>query len=156
MSFIKTDVKGLRDINRSLKRLKGRTAHNIMRAGTRAAANEYKKGMQNNLPAEHKKKVNIAASRRESSKTRHTFKIGPLSEHWPLAFLEFGVPPHDITPKTKKVLSDAGGFVTAKVSHPGVTKIAFMRRAFSAKSDDAEKAFIKRVWLRIKKEALKK
>jgi len=151
--MINVKVEGLKELNAQLKRLTGRKAKNILRAGTRAAAAQYKKEILKRLPSRHKKKIDIQSSRRESTQTRHVFNVGVLAKHWQLVFLEYGTKPHDITPKRKKILISTHGdnFVSKKVSHPGVKKLAFMRRSFQ-QSKNAEKAFIKRVKQRINKE----
>ncbi len=55
-----------------------------------------------------------------------------VTDHPGAAFVEFGTPPHVITPKTKKVLrwlDSAGVAIFAKkVNHPGTQPNPFMRR----------------------------
>ena len=151
-------VNGLRQMNRNLKKLKGREATNIMRAASRAAANVVLKESRKNLPGYHKKKVALVPSRRESSKIKFVFNIGPLAKHWALAFLEYGVEPHDITPKTKKVLVSFLGddFIASKVKHPGIRRTSWLSKAFNESTNKSVNAFTKKVNDRIKKALLKR
>lgn len=155
--MIKLDVKGLKEINANLKRLTGRQAKGIMRSATLAATNVFKKAAIANMGGAHKKKVGVEASRSQSSDVSFVYKTAPLKAHWPLYFLEFGVPPHEITPKNKKALADVlgGTFVVKKIQHPGVRKVAMFRRAFDSEVENAEKEFIRKSWQRIEKELLK-
>lgn len=154
---VSVQVEGLKQLNKQLKRLSGREATNATRAAARAAASTIKKEASKNLPSEHRKKLAIERSRRQSSKTQHVFKVGPKKEHWQLIFLEFGVPSHPISTKKKQALYGSGYDhpTTQEITHPGIKKLAFLRRAFSSKYKEAEKMFVKKLNQRIEK-ALRK
>ena len=150
---VKVKIDGLRQLNRNLKKLTGREATNVMRAATRAGAAVVKREAAKNLPGYHRKKVDLVRSRRDSSKIRHTFNVGPLADHWALAFLEFGVDPHDITPKTKRVLVSTLGddFIASQVRHPGIRRTAWLSKAFNESSRKVVDAVRKKADDRIKK-----
>ena len=160
---ISVDVKGLRQLNRQLKKLTGREATNIMRAATRAAAVEIKKEAAKKLPTYHRKKLDVVRSRKLSSKITHVFRVGPKAAHWGLIFLEYGVPPHEITPKTKRALVSTIGDdigtpsnAASKVKHPGIKRLAFLSRAINEGQQKSIAAFSKKANDRIKKALTKR
>jgi hypothetical protein len=149
-------VEGFKELEAQLKKLK--KPRNIIRAATRAGAVAIKKQAIANLEPRHKKKVDIQQSRRESGPTQTTFNIGPKVDHWALAFLEWGAKPHEITPKTKQILSgDVGGegFVAGRVMHPGITPTYWLSKAASQARRKAIVAFVKKARDRIAKEILR-
>lgn len=151
---ISVKVDGFKALEKQLKRLQ--KPKNIVRAATRAGAVEIKKGFQKNL-GKHSRKVAVQA-KRQRDPTQFVFIIGPKVEHWELAFLEFGVPKHDITPKTKKALVDTlgGNFIASELTgehqHPGVRATYWMSKGFNQSYQKALAAFIKKARQRINKE----
>lgn len=147
---ISVKVDGFKALEKQLKRLQ--KPKNIVRAATRAGAVEIKKGFQKNL-GKHSRKVAVQA-KRQRNPTQFVFNIGPLVQHWELAFLEFGVPAHDIRPKRKKALVDTrgGDFVASEVRHPGVRATYWMSKGFNQSYQKALAAFIKKARQRINKE----
>ena len=158
-------VKGLKELHKALKNLGSpRTADSILRSASRAGAVVLQKKAENNLISgsgtQNKKKIVIERSRRGSNKYSHLWRIGPRKENWELAFLEYGVPPHDINPKNKKALtiftgdeSFGGAIFATHAQHPGIKRVAFMRRAAEANPSDVVEVIKKKAWDRIKKEA---
>jgi HK97 gp10 family phage protein len=154
-------IKGLDKIKAQLKRLSSKQVRSINRSATRAGARAIQKEAASNLPPKHKKKLDIQRSRRASRNQMEVFRIGPLAEHWPLVFLEYGARPHDISPKTSKILAigdfnDQSGtwdnFVyLKKVRHPGIPATHFLSRAIVEGEDKALDAMGKQYWKRIKK-----
>ena len=151
MADVTVKIHGLKQLNRQLNKLK--KPQLAVRAATRAGAAVFRSEARANLP-QHKKKIDLVRSRRESSYVREVFNIGPLKQHWPLAFLEYGVPPHEIKPKTKKALVDTfgGDLAAASVQHPGVIANHWLSRAFNQGQQKAVAAFMKKLRQRINKE----
>ena len=144
-------IKGLDQIQEKLKTLESKMVKNINRSAARAGAVAIKNQAASNLPAKHKKKVDISPKRRVRAGT-FSFKIGPKAEHWGLTFLEYGAKPHDIGLRTKKALELSGlGFAKSIRRHPGVTATRFLSRAISEGADDAFKAIGDQYWKRINK-----
>lgn len=150
MAEVMVKIHGLRELNRQLKKLK--KPQLAIRAATRAGAAVFRAEARSNLP-QHKKKIDLVRSRRESSNVREVFNIGPLKQHWPLAFLEYGVPPHEIRPDTKKALVDTfgGDLAAASVQHPGVVANHWLSRAFNQGQQKATAAFMKKLRQRIER-----
>ena len=150
ISPVTIKFEGFKALERQLKRLQ--KPKNIVRAATRAGAVEIKKQFQKNL-GNHKQSVDVQP-KRQRDPTVFIVNIGPLVQHWELAFLEFGVPAHDIRPKTKKALVDTlgGDFVASEVRHPGVRATYWMSKGFNQSYQKAIAAFIKKARQRINKE----
>ena len=155
-------VAGLKDLHDKLKALGSpRVADNILRAGSRAGAVYIKKVAQQKLDSAypgHKRALGVEHSKHLSTRYSHVWKIGPLEKHWQLIFLEYGVPPHDINPKFKKALHlgvSSGGedLFYSHVSHPGLPRVAFIRKAAEENPNNAAEVMKKYIWNRIQKEA---
>jgi len=160
-------IKGLDEIKEKLKTLEADMVKNINRSAARAGAVAIKKVADKNLPIFHRGKKKLGeVARRRVKKNIFSYKIGPKKEHWPLIFLEYGVPPHEITPKRAKALhlfEEAsttrqirdigvyGGWFARKVKHPGIEATHFLSRAIFEGAEEAFKAIGDQYWKRIKK-----
>lgn len=146
-------LKGFAELERTLKRL-GKKGKSIVTSSSRAGSQVFKKRMQANLPAEHKNKLAgpyVKRGPRSPYKTIH--QVGTSVEHWQLVFLEWGVPPHEIKPRSNHKALRFGDEFATKIKHPGVRELKWMRRAFySGGVSKALKAYKKKMWERIRKE----
>lgn len=84
----------------------------------------------------------ILASPVDTGRLRNSIKVKPTNEGliiWLVEyakFVEFGTPPHIITPKTKKALKFKVGkkiFLRKKVRHPGTRPNPFIRNTIQNK-----------------------
>ena len=107
----------------------------IMMHGLEKFAEIVKKEVDKNAPGSIKGKTKVIFGLR---------RIQIVNDHKAAAFVEFGTPPHIITPKTAKVLrwmSDGKVFFATLVHHPGTDPNPFMRRGVSRAVRKVTQAF---------------
>lgn len=157
--MIKADVKGIKELERTLKKMTGREANNAVAAGLRAGGRVIVKDARSRLPSEYdilKKSLTVKIKRRSSPYVLDG-SIGPTVgsnakfNGWYAHFIEFGVDPHEIKPKRSKLMNIGDDRWSTKVSHPGIKKIPFLRPAAENNMPQVQRAYIDKVWTAIKK-----
>lgn len=167
-------VEGLKELNKALKQLGPRAARNALRASIRAGGRVVVSDARKRLPPQYdtlKRSLSVKVNRQRSP-YEITAEVGPTTgksakyDGWYAHLVEFGVAPHEITPKTKQVMVDAatsgrsgatqfGTVFGKKVQHPGVPAKPFLTPAFEQNKRAIIEAQRKKLWEAIRKQAAK-
>jgi len=152
-------VTGLRELNKNLKKLKGRQAQNVIAASLRAGGRVIVKEARTRLDPEYEtlsKSLTVKVKRRRSPYVLNAV-IGPTTgrkakfDGWYAHFVEFGVDPHELTIKSKKVMNIGDDNFATTASHPGIKAKPFLRPAVDSTLRQIEKAYSKKMWEGIRK-----
>jgi len=157
------DIKGLKELNKNLKRLDSRSTKNVLRAALRAGGRVVVKEARNKLPSEYdtlQRALTLKLQRQRSPVEMKlnvglTMGSGARYDGWYGHIVEFGAAPHDIPASGSKLMNIGDGQVATKVRHPGVKKRPFLRPAFEQNILKIQKVFISKLWTGIKKKMIK-
>lgn len=137
-------VKGFQELGVFLTQLPVKMEQNILRGALRAGANVIRAAVKSNIP---RKTGELSRSLRVSVRARHGVVTALVKvDAFPARFIEFGVRPHSIVKRRKKLVID-GKFVGTVVKHPGLRSRPFLRPAADSNARNAALAvgeYIKR------------
>lgn len=156
-------VHGLKELDKALKQIGPRAAKNALRASIRAAGRVVVKDARRRLPPQYDtlKRSLFVKVNRQRDPFSITAQVGPTTgrsakyDGWYAHLVEFGVDPHEITVKNRKVLVDYSTVYGKKVQHPGVPAKPFLTPAFEQNKQEIVEAQRKKLWEAIRKQAAK-
>lgn len=153
-------ITGLRELERTLKKLEPKNSKNVLRAAIRAAGRVVVVEARQNLPSEYDTLSRSLTHKllKQRSAVRMNLIVGPTTGEqaryngWYAHLVEFGVAPHPI-PKGngRRIMNIGDGEVATKVQHPGVKKRPFLRPALDNNLEKIKDAYIAKLWAGIKK-----
>ena len=145
---------GYKELEQKLKKL-GRKGKSIVTSASRAGSKEFLAAAQANLPSKHRNKLAGPLIKKRQGPYTTIHQVGTSKEHWQLVFLEWGVPRHPITPKSKALFGKGYSHPYKKeVIHPGVPELRWLRRAFyGGNVSKALRSYKRTIYKRLLKEA---
>lgn len=179
MASTGAQVTGLKDLNRALKQLGGRTAEKAARTGIAKMAQVIRKEMRDRAPKDSGNLRDHIRYKIRKARERNGFygRVGVMGgtkgmkkkdgySGFPFyaTFIEYGTAPHRLPSETvgrgrgkrtnhRRIKFD--GKVFASVNHPGTRAQPFLRPAFEATKKRAVDEAAPRIWKEIEKQAKK-
>jgi HK97 gp10 family phage protein len=165
---IEMDIKGLKDLNKNLKRMQGNDAKKSVRNSHNAGASKWVKFVKAKVPAGYNtlQRAITKKSRRPTDPTEFVSYIGYTQgknaryDAFYGHMVEFGISSHDITPKKTKSGESVGAKALnagdenffAKVTVGPVPAKPFLRPTFTQpKVKEVEKSFAVKMFSEIRK-----
>lgn len=131
-----SDLKGFKELSKTLKNLDGKQKQKVVRRGNAKMAQIIAKEMKMKAP---KNSGNLKKSITYNNKRMRSggffAKVGAFktarADGFYARFVEFGTKKHEIKPKNRKVLRVNGGF-SKSVTHKGARPKPFLESAFKS------------------------
>lgn len=151
--WVNLEVKGMKELEAKLLKLPRKIAQRILYRAVLAGAGVVRKEAKR-LVVKRTGSLEKAIRAKRVRTKKPGLAIYQVGARHPVAHLiEFGVAPHTIKAKRKKVMSDGSTFYGKTVKHPGFSAKPFLRPAFDQSAQKVLQAMNKKLMKDIEKEA---